>query len=98
MYNLALKLYFLHFSICCFYLDASECCNTVQIASDGLARTLHSEKLGTYIAEGVSNGRISYKNYEGAYLYFAPSNKWMVSVGVCPMKIICWIHISFGKI
>ena len=81
-----------------FHSDVSKCCNTVNIISNGLAKILHSDKLGTYIAEGASNGRLSYKNYEGAYLYFAPSNKWMVSVGICPMNIICWIHISFGKI
>ena len=66
----------------CFYLEISECCNTVDITSTGFAKTFHSATLGTYIADGLSNGRVSYKNYEGAYLYLAPSNKWMVSIGI----------------
>ena len=93
--NITLKLYFLHVSICCFYLDVSECCNTVHIDSNGLAKTLHSEKLGTYIAEGISNGRLLYKNHEGAYLYFAPSNKWMVSTVVYLLILIFKIDFKF---
>ena len=76
------------------YLDVSQCCNTVTITSTGFAKTFHSAKLGTYIADGLSNGRLSYKNYEGAYLYFAPSNTWMVSIGICLSTLILTMHFS----
>ena len=80
-----------------FYLDVSQCCNTVNITSTGFANTFHSAKLGVYIADGLSNGRLSYKNYEGAYLYFAPSNTWMVSIGIhlkilILKKNLAWKH------
>ena len=83
-YKLWFKIIF-HIFAClnsCFYLEISECCNTVDITSTGFAKTFHSATLGTYIADGLSNGQLSYKNYEGAYLYLAPSNKWMVSIGI----------------
>ena len=80
-----------------FYLDVSHCCNTVNITSTGFANTFHSAKLGVFIADGLSNGRLSYKNYEGAYLYFAPSNTWMVSIVIHPKipilkKSLVWKH------
>ena len=52
----------------------------VEITSNGLAQELHWEKLGTYTAVGTWNGRITYRNHAGAYLYFGPTNKWMVRI------------------
>ena len=61
------------------YKSLEQCTATVVITSSGLASAHHSAKLGTYSEDGISNGRIAYKNGQGHYLYFNTNSNWMVS-------------------
>ena len=66
-----------------FFLPTSiACCDQLVINSTGAAVNHRSTALGTYRNDGISNGRVSYKNDKDNdnHLHFAPNNNWMVSI------------------
>ena len=57
-----------------------KCCDAVTVTSTGLAKRYAHSGLGAYSENGITNGRISYENPEGWYLYFENNSKeWKVS-------------------
>ena len=58
-----------------------DCCNKLTLSSDSVPLEHSSYVEGTYVKDGISNGRIVYKNDQSndAYLHFSPNYKWMVS-------------------